>query len=151
MRISTGNVIIPVLKLTDAEDLPDCPGQDQEPSHLGSCHSPFLVSSWQVTWVKVMSRRTVIPEHSEVPMPARQTCSFLKHSRRGSQREPDLELQHPDWKIQISLSGTGSWLSDYCKLKQAAHIPPSCSALLLSSTSKPTSTSGSEICFEWCC
>lgn len=68
----------------------------QKQSDLSGFHSPFLASSWQVTaitWAKAMTRQTVILERNEGSMSGCQTGSVLT-----SQREPDPELQHPDWK-----------------------------------------------------
>lgn len=105
----------------------------------GGCHSPFLVSSWQVTaitWAKVTSRQTVILESNEGPMSACQTCSVLTHSRRETRQGKSERAQPPSYsiqteKIQISLSGAGSWMRDHCKLQQAPSstppLPPSLS------------------------
>lgn len=100
--------------------------EDRRQSHIwGGCHSPFLVSSWQVTaitWANVMARQRVILEHNEGPMSACQTCSVLTHRQTRKSESPTPSYSIQTEKIQISLSGTGSWMSDYCELKQAPSL-----------------------------
>lgn len=77
----------------------------REQSYLAGYHSPFLVSSWQVTaitWAKVMTRQTVILERNEGPMSACQTCSVLTHSRETD--EEVRESPTPSYSIQTEKS-----------------------------------------------
>lgn len=103
----------------------------QKQSDLSGFHSPFLASSWQVTaitWAKAMTRQTVILERNEGSMSGCQTGSVLT-----SQREPDPELQHPDWKNP----NIPEWnrLLDERLLQTETSSPPPLSLLLSLSSS----------------
>ena len=140
----------------------------RERSDLGGCHSPFLVSSWQVTvitWAKVMSRQTVILERNEGPMSACQTCSVLTHREtdEGVTESPTPSYSIQTEKIQISLSGA-VLLDERLLHTETSSLfspppppsfsrsppPPPLSSFFSCFISGPTSSSGSCNCLERC-
>lgn len=67
---------------------------------------------------------------------ARGPCLRARHgaSSQTVRESSAPELQHPDGQIQVSLRGTASWMSDYCKLQTSCLL----ALLLLSLSSSVT-------------
>lgn len=112
-------------------------------------HSPFLVSSWQVTaitWARVMTRQTVIHEGS---MSAGQTRGVLTISQRElspratASRRTNPSIPERNGLLDERLLRTAN--------KLPPRSPPSLTLLLCHCcSSRPTSSSSSCSCLERC-
>lgn len=114
-------------------------------------HSPFLVSAWQVTaitWVRAMTRQTVILERSEGSMSAGQTRGVLTNSQRElSPRATASRLTNPSIPERNGLLDE-RLLQTANKLPPRPPPPPLTLLLCHCCSSRPTSSSSSCSCRE---